>query len=332
MVQPAEHRSTMISMDIKTAADTFATDVDEGLRADPKHLSCRYFYDYAGSLLFEEICRLPEYYLTRAETEILQNHADQIVSNFPRGISLVELGSGSCEKTRYLIEALSKHTENVLYSPIDISKKMLKESAETLLKSYPDLEIISVAGEYHEGLEKLSRHHNGPRCVLWLGSSIGNLELSVAIAFLRDVVSFLSIEDSILIGFDLIKPRHILEKAYNDSGGVTAQFNLNLLRRINSELGGTFVLDDFEHRAVYNDDLNRIEMYLVSLKAQAVHIEVLDQTYAFDAGERIHTENSHKYSIDSINRLAGEVGLKIMGQWFDGRTFFCTTLFTPITT
>jgi len=322
-------RSTMITTDFESLADSFAADVDKGLSGTPRHLPCVYFYDYRGSMLFEEICHLPEYYLTRVEAGILKTHSEEIVSYLPSDPLLVELGSGSCTKTQYLIEELLNQYDKVTYGPIDISKKMLKESAKSLLERYEDLEIISVAADYGEGLRQLDMRNEQPKLILWLGSSIGNFDSGEAVCFLRNILKSLSPEGLFLIGFDLEKERSILEKAYNDSQGVTAEFNLNLLSRINRELEGEFDLTRFAHEAVYNKERCRIEMYLISKCEQEVYVAGLDRCYHFDKDERIHTENSHKYSARAIEALADRAGMTIVKQWSDPRRYFNLTMFRP---
>jgi dimethylhistidine N-methyltransferase len=319
----------MITTDVESHARSFAKDVDEGLSAVPKYLSCIYFYDYQGSLLFEKICRLPEYYLTEAEAGILRTFSEEIASYLPPEAALVELGSGSCVKTEYIIEGLLGRHGKVVYSPIDISQRMLRESAMSLLDKYADLEIIPVAAEYDEGIRLLEMHLDRPKLVLWLGSSVGNFGFSEAADFLGNIVRLLSPDDLFLIGFDLVKDRRILESAYNDSRGVTASFNLNLLARINRELGGEFALDLFVHEAVYNEKHSRIEMYLVSKCGQEIDVADLGRTYHFEKDERIHTENSHKFSPAAIRNLADRSGLEMIRQWTDTRDYFCLTLFRP---
>lgn len=322
-------RSTMITTDTKSYTNSFAEDVQAGLTDSPKHLPCLYFYDYKGSLLFEKICQLPEYYLTRAETEILINHAEDIISHLSENIQLVELGSGSSIKTELIIEELLNQHDNVTYCPIDISQKMLKESSLSLLKKYDNLEITSAAAEYHEGLRHLNKHINRPKLIIWLGSSIGNFKKQEAIQFLQKTQTNVTRDDFLLIGFDLDKDKKVLENAYNDSQNVTAEFNLNLLSRINNELGGEFELSNFKHEAVYNEKQHRVEMYLVSKKDQHVYIADLKKNYQFKKGERIHTENSHKYSLEEIDHLAKEAGLSIIKNWFDANRYFNLTLFRP---
>ena len=324
-----QDRSTMITTDIETFTDFFAKDVNRGLNDSPKHIPCLYFYDYQGSLLFEEICQLEEYYLTRSETEILRIFSEDIISYLPTDIVLVELGSGSCIKTQWIIEELLNQYDKVIYSPIDISKKMLKESSISLLEQYEDLEIVSIAAEYEEGLRQLDMRNEQPKLVLWLGSSIGNFEQQEAIRFLKNIKKTLSSKDFFLIGFDLRKEKSIIERAYNDSQGITAKFNLNLLSRINRELGGEFDLNTFQHKAAYNEEKSRIEMYLISTCEQDVYIADLNRSYHFKKNERVHTENSHKFSLKAIDRLADQVGMEIIEQWFDVKQYFNMTLFKP---
>jgi L-histidine N-alpha-methyltransferase len=204
---------------------------------------------------------------------------------------------------------------------------MLEASAEKLRAKYDGLEIVSIAADYTEGLARLREFDKRPELILWLGSSIGNFERGGAVAFLRSITVGLTTRDRLLIGFDLVKDLDVLKKAYNDSRGVTAAFNLNLLARINRELGGTFDIDSFEHIAEYNTEKDRIEMYLVSKRDQDVAIKSLGRTFHFEKGERIHTENSHKYTQAAIKGIADEVGLHIIRQWNDPKDWFNLTLF-----
>lgn len=320
-------RFTLLAVEEDVHRAEFARDVQIGLTASPKYLSCHYFYDREGSELFEQICELPEYYLTRAEREILQARAAEIAAQFQQPITLVELGSGSAAKTRLLIEAFLSRQPTLCYLPVDISRSALEESSELLLKEYPTLEIIAIAGEYHIGLRQLRTVATGPKLVLWLGSNIGNLERAEAAQFLQRVRDTMSSSDRVLVGIDLRKDRAVLESAYDDAHGVTARFNLNLLARINRELGAQFDLQAFRHRAVYNDDLGRIEMYLVSTRAQQVFVEGLGLSLSFAAGEAIHTENSYKYSLVEIEALARAAGLRLERQWFDAERRFSENLF-----
>jgi dimethylhistidine N-methyltransferase len=304
----------------------FAREVEIGLTASPKRLPCRYFYDQQGSLLFEEICVLPEYYLTRTEREILRERAEEIASLFGEPIAMMELGSGSAAKTRLLIEAFLRRHASLRYVPIDISPTILEESSLALLQAYPRLEIAAVAAEYEAGLRQLQAETGRPKMILWLGSNAGNLDRSEATRFLSSVRETMTDRDRLLVGIDLRKERAVLERAYDDAGGVTARFNLNLLARINRELGGHFDLTRFRHRAVYNEPIGRVEIFLDSLTAQRVRIEALDREIAFAAGEPIHTENSYKYSLAEILGLVRASGLDLERQWLDPDRRFSVNL------
>lgn len=323
-------RFNLVAMDAGARLQAFARDVRTGLTSRPKHLHCCYFYDAEGSLLFEEICDLPEYYLPRAEGVILQQHADEIVGRLPSPVTLIELGSGNAAKTRRLIDALLRRQPELCYVPVDICRAMLEESSRALLKEYPNLEVLAVAGEYHDGLRHLRGQVNHPKLILWLGSNVGNFHRPEAAEFLAKVRETMSIDDRLLVGIDLRKERRILEKAYDDSRGVTAQFNLNLLGRINRELDGRFDLDQFRHRAVYDEKAGRIEMCLDSTTRQQVAIGRLELVVSFEAGEPIHTENSYKYSPAEIEELACGAGLRLERQWFDPERRFSENLFAIV--
>jgi len=327
-VVPYETRYTLVvEAGVDGHPDAFARDVRAGLTVSSKSLPCRYFYDRAGSRLFDEICALPEYYLPRAEREILEAHAPGLASRFGRRVTMVELGSGSAEKTRVLIDAFLARHEALRYVPVDISRTALEESAQVLLASRPALEVLAVAGDYLDGLRYLGTEGDDPKLILWLGSSIGNLERLEAAAFLRRLRGTMSPQDRLLVGIDLRKGPEVLERAYDDAQGVTARFNQNILARINRELGGHFDLDAFRHHAVYDEEIGRIEMYLVSTRTQEVRIDRLDLTVGFDAGEAIHTENSYKYSAPEIEALARGGEVRVDAQWFDSGGRFSVNLF-----
>ena len=304
----------------------FADDVRRGLSGNPKSIPSFYFYDRAGSRLFEKICEQPEYYCTRAETEILERHARYIVEQCPDPVQIVELGSGSSIKTRVLLEAFVDAQTRTTYVPIDISREILAESAAELDRLFPPLAVKPVVASYEIGMDSVNPA-DGSVLLVWLGSSIGNFERDAAKKFLSRLRLRLSPGDGLLLGVDLIKDSTLLEAAYNDRAGVTAEFNRNLLVRINRELGGTFNHEKFGHRAIYNPREERIEMYLVSLRPQQVYIGALDMTFAFQEGERIHTENSYKYHADEIAALAGEFGVDDLRQWFDSGRLFSLNLF-----
>ncbi len=311
------------------ASESFEQDLLGGLGSNPKTLPCHWFYDEIGSQLFEEICELPEYYLTRCERSILEKRAGEIAGRFETPATIVELGSGSASKTRLIIEAFLERHGRLVFAPIDISRSMLEESAEVLLDDYPKLEIRAFAGRYEPGLAHLARGQASPRLTLWLGSSVGNLDRAQAALFLRKLRSGMGAADRLLIGIDLRKDRLILEAAYDDSRGVTGRFDLNLLARINRELGGHFDLASFAHRATWRADSGRVESHLVSRKTQRVRIDALDLEVAFAAGETIHTENSYKYSRNEIDWLARKSGMVCEAQWLDEDGLYTLNLFAP---
>jgi dimethylhistidine N-methyltransferase len=311
------------------ARNSFAEDVATGLRARQKRLPSHWFYDEAGSQLFEEICELQEYYLTRCEFSILAAHADEIAARFDAPMRLVELGSGSATKTRLLIEAFLARHRRLVFAPIDISKSMLEQSAALLLEDYPRLEVVAFAGRYEFGLDRLARVPGVTRLTLWLGSSVGNLDRTEAAKFLSTVRAGMRGNDRLLIGIDLRKDPAILERAYDDSLGVTARFDLNLLERINRELGGHFDVQRFRHRAIWRDAPGRIESHLVSLGSQRVHIDALGEEFAFDDGETIHTENSYKYSPAEIDALAAASDMQCEEYWLDDDRMYRLNLFAP---
>lgn len=308
-------------------SDLFAKDVLKGLLAATKRLSSVYFYDERGSQLFEDICELDEYYLTRKETEILLRSGAEIIDQLPMNTHLVELGSGSSTKTRILLEAALARFENTQYSPIDVSEEILTTSAVGLKKRYPHLQIKAITGRYEFGLERILKNRHNPVCIMWLGSSIGNLTRQAAGDFLNDIRDQLQEDDSLLLGIDLRKSAEILEPAYDDAQGFTAEFNLNLLKRINTELGGHFELDRFHHKAVYNDQEGRVEMYLVSDVAQEVQIDGLETAVCFSQNEHILTEYSYKYSQSEIRNLAEVSGFFLEEQWLDKAAWFSLNLF-----
>jgi dimethylhistidine N-methyltransferase len=298
----------------------FAADVRRGLTAPKKRLSCRWFYDDQGSRLFEEICRLPEYTIPQAEAEILTAAAPAIAALAPR--SVVELGSGNAEKTRILLGALDRAT----FVPIDISAGILEETARVIAAAYPAIDVVGIAGTYEHGLALLGEVAPAPRLVLWLGSNVGNFTREGAAVFLTSVRRRLAPGDRLLMGVDLRKAPDLLRAAYDDSQGVTARFNLNLLERINRELSGHFDLSGFRHRADYLEDVGRVEMHLVSTRPQRVRIDALELEVDLAAGETIHTEDSYKYSRDEIGTLAAAAGLALEQIFADARSDFCDAL------
>ena len=328
---PGAHpRYSIVRDDREEHLASFAEEVERGLSAPPRSIPCRFLYDEAGSKLFEEICDLPEYYLTRAEREILQDRADEIAQAFESGpITLAEFGSGSSVKTRLLIEGLLRGHGRLRYLPVDISPSILEASALELLDDYDALEVRAIASEYHEGLRHVHADESRAKLVVWLGSSLGNLPRDEAAGFLRRVRAALEPRDRLLVGVDLRKDAASLEAAYDDAAGVTGRFSLNLLARANRELDASFSLADFRHRACYDDEAGRVIIDLVSERAQRVRIGALDLELAFEAGEAIHIEDSWKYSETEIDALAEEADLRTESRWLDGQGRFSLNLFEP---
>jgi dimethylhistidine N-methyltransferase len=302
---------------IDTTTTEFATDVVAGLTAAPKRLSPKYFYDSAGSALFEQITELPEYYPTRREIGILNEHATDIAALIPPGAALVEFGSGSSTKTR---KVLSTAASLAAYVPVDISAQFLQQQAAELRREYPKLAVLPVAADFTKPFELPDAVRIMPRVGFFPGSTIGNFEPHEAAAFLRHAGRILGRGATFIVGVDLIKDTQVLQKAYCDSQGVTAKFNLNLLARINRELGAKFNLDCFEHHAFFNRERSRIEMHLASLKRQ--RIKVCGECIDFRAGETIHTENSYKYSVASFGALARGAGWTPTAVWTDPDNYF----------
>jgi dimethylhistidine N-methyltransferase len=305
------------------AQSDFAADVLAGLTAVPKRLPAKYFYDAAGSLLFERITELPEYYPTRSEMQILRDHAAEIAELIPEGAALVEFGSGSNKKVRIMLRAARRLAA---YVPVDICGEMLEQEAAELQADFPRLKVLPVRADITHQFElpaeaKAARARVG----FFPGSTIGNFEPHEAAAFLGNAGCILGPGATLIVGADLIKPVEILNAAYNDAAGITAKFNLNLLTRINRELGGNFRLQMFEHHAFYNRERHRIEMHLASLKRQKIRVG--GRAIEFRAGETIHTENSYKYSLESLSALARGVGWTPMAAWTDARNYFSIQAF-----
>jgi len=306
--------------------ESFADDVRWGLTALHKHLPPKYFYDDLGSALFEAICELPEYYLTRAETEILERFAPQMIAALDGPVEIVEFGSGSARKTRLLLEAGLAAQGRLVYHPIDISAGALIASASTLAASYPDLSVTAYASDYVEVLRSARLRTSQRVLALFLGSNIGNYEPVAARRLLRAMSESFKPGDALLLGTDLKKDPAVLERAYNDPTGVTAAFNKNVLARINRELGGTFDLDAFEHSARYDGVRGSVDSFLVAQRGMAVPIERLGIEARFSTAETIHTESSHKFAADDIASLASESGFRVERAWTDEGARFAVTL------
>jgi len=308
----------------------FAEDVRRGLSSTPKQLFPKYLYDSLGSRLFDAICHVDEYYPTRAENEILTRHSDEIVASIPDCRTLIELGSGSADKTRNIIEALLRNQTELVFIPVDISASALEKSSRALLAAYPALRIEAYAADYLEGLAAMQPLAPGPALMLFLGSNIGNFEKADALTFLQAIRRMLRPGDALLLGADLKKDRATLEAAYNDALGVTRAFIVNELARINRELGGNFDLWAFGLRSVYNEAAGCVEVFLESLRPQSVTISGLEMSLTFAAGEWIHMEHSYKFDIDGLSKMGLESGFRLERTWLDEGQRFSSNLFRAL--
>jgi L-histidine Nalpha-methyltransferase len=313
-------------MDVEQQHEAFARDVAQGLAAPQKTLPAKYFYDERGSQLYEQICTLPEYYPYRAERDILATYAAEIYADIGH-VPLVEFGSGNAAKTRYLLTAYERASRPFLYCPVDISRTALEESAQKLLAEYAHLSIRAIHADFANNPGGMQVLHLGKKALAFLGSNLGNFTRAESLAFLQGIAALMGPEDGFLLGVDLKKSRALLLPAYDDAQGVTAAFNLNVLHRINRELGANFHVPAFVHVALYNEEHGRIEMHLRSRWAQHVTIAKTAQTIAFAAGETIHTESSYKYSLEDIRTLGQHAGLTLDRTWFDRHHYFLLGLF-----
>lgn len=299
----------------------FETDVIAGLSREAKSIPPKYFYDVEGSRLFDEITRLPEYYPTRTETGILQAHARDLNGIVPQGAALVEFGSGACIKVQILFDNVPAIAS---YLPVDISGDFLKDQAEKISASYPHLSVHPVAADFTKPFSLPPEFAKMPKTGFFPGSTIGNFEPHDAVSFMRNAAQTIGQGGVLVMGVDLVKDPAILHAAYNDSAGITAKFNLNLLRRINRELDGNFDLQTFEHHAFYNRERRRIEMHLASTRRQKV--TVAGRTFSFRVGEAVHTENSYKYTLGSFGALARGCGWTPEAAWTDPAELFSVHL------
>jgi len=306
------------SPETEVALHTMLEDVVDGLSQRRKTLPSKYFYDERGSRLFDDICDLDEYYVTRIESSVMQDRIGEIASVIGSNALLVEYGSGSSLKTRLLLRNLIRPAG---YVPIDISGDYLSQVGLSLQAEFPQIEVMPVVADFTKFFAIPSSETPESRRVIYFpGSTIGNFQQSDARSLLAGTADNAGVDGGVLIGVDLDKDRDVLRAAYNDSKGVTAEFNLNGLRRINDELGGGFDLDHFRHEAMFNDELSCIEMHLVSTRRQAVN--VCKYSFEFEENESILTEYSHKYTVDSFAQMAGEVGLTVKNVWTDANNMF----------
>lgn len=317
---PAE-QSELQFYDYHPKLSDFYSEVVAGLRANPKRIPPKFFYDEIGSQLFEQICQLPEYYPTRIEQKILEDNAAEIAEIIGQHPYIIEPGCGSCEKIRLLLETLKPDA----YVPMDISKEFLQASAQALSDEYPWLDVHAACVDFTEPMDLPFCPPDARKLAFFPGSSIGNFEPQQAKCFLSHVLDTVGTDGGMLIGVDLKKDEAKLNSAYNDKQGVTADFNLNLLTRINSELDANFDLEYFNHQAFYNTDAGRIEMHLVSQKPQ--QIKIGGHRISFEAGETIHTESSYKYTIEEFQELGSGAGFNPVYVWTDAEQQFSVHYF-----
>jgi dimethylhistidine N-methyltransferase len=311
----------------------FAEDVLRGLGSTPKQLSSRYFYDDEGTRLFMEIMKLPEYYLTRAELKIFNEQGDAICDAFTSGagvIDLIELGAGDGTKTAVLIDRLLKAGVDFTYSPIDISQEANDALSARFHRRFPDLRIRPHTGDYFRVLGSLKNGNGRRKVLLFLGSNIGNFLRDNAVSFFRQLREVMNRNDRLLVGFDMQKDPRVIVAAYDDSKGVTSAFNLNLLRRINRELGANFDLDKFSHYAQYRPMECAARSFLISREKQTVTIKALNRSFDFEQWEAIFMEISQKYTHAMIDELADDGGFEIEREFFDEENFYIDSLWRPV--
>lgn len=304
---------------------SFADEIHFSLNQKSKFINPKFFYDHKGSELFERICNLPEYYPTRIEIGILKKLKNELANYLNDSFRLVELGSGSSIKTRIILDMLSQIQDHVEYFPIDISE-ILTTSSKLLQEDFSKLHITGIIDTYESGLEFLKNYDNDKNLIIFLGSSFGNFSPDEGKEFLKKINLSMKNNDLFLIGLDLVKNKIILENAYNDSQGITARFNLNVLSRINDELGADFNLDNFSHYSLYNESEQRIEMYLKSLLNQSIIIPKANLSLTLEKNELIHTEYSYKYTLSQIRELMFQTGFGIENIWLDENKQFALTL------
>lgn len=311
----------------------FAEEVLSGLSATPKHLSSRYFYDDEGSRLFMEIMKLPEYYLTRAELGILSNQTDAIFSSFTRDgqkFDLIELGAGDGTKTEVLVDYFLRRGVDFTYSPIDISRKAIDALSRRFHEKFPSLQVKPLTGDYFQILKSLKNENGRRKILLFLGSNIGNFQREAALCFFRQLREVMNGSDLLFIGFDMQKDPRVILRAYDDPGGITAAFNLNLLRRINRELDADFDLGKFSHYAIYRPVECAARSFLISRERQRVHIGALSRDFQFEQWEPIFMEISQKYTRPMIEGLAADSGFEIAKTFMDTEYFYCNSLWRPV--
>ena len=317
----------------ETKKDTFAEDVLNGLSSNPKFLSSKYFYDDEGSRLFQKIMKVPEYYLTRSEYEIFSEQTAEIFEAFEADsaeFDLIELGAGDGIKTSVLVDYFLKQNANFCYVPIDISSEALNILDEKFTKQFPELNIKLEQGDYLKTLKTFQEKSDKKKIILFLGSNIGNFSEEQALEFFKHLREVMNENDSLFIGFDLHKNPETILRAYSDSIGVTRKFNLNLLKRINRELGANFAVEEFEHYASYHPTERAARSFLISQIDQTVFIESLNREFEFSQWEPVFMEVSQKYNLEMIEKLAKESGFEIVKNFFDESRFYTNSLWKPV--
>ncbi len=315
----------------ETMQNEFARDVLHGLSQPRKSLPCKYIYDDAGSKLFSRITTLPEYYPTRCETEILEAHGGLIAGAIGTGrTNIVELGAGDGAKTRLLIPRLMETCSALTYVPLDISDAAVRRCSQNLCRLFPDLRVRAMTSDYFDGLKWLAGQNQSTNLVLFLGSTIGNFAPKARNRFLVKLRRSVNPGDMVLIGFDLVKDVDVMTRAYNDCQGVTARFNKNILVRINRELGGDFDPDGFRYFSIWDVPSRGMHSYLVSRRPRKVRVEAIDETFAFKAGETIHTESSYKFTLPQIRKMAADSGFVIADKYLDSEHWFADCLWRAV--
>ncbi len=317
-----------MSSTITNFSKTFAADVERGLSATPKYLSSKYFYDAEGDKIFQQIMRMPEYYLTDCEYKIFNRQKEGILSAISGGekFDLVELGAGDGYKTKVLIQYFLEKNVDFEYFPVDISKDVLDYLKEDLNREFPNLKVTPLNYEYFAALEKLNQLNGAPKVLLFLGSNIGNFDITAVEKFYNGLHQVMNHGDQILNGIDLKKDPRTIRRAYDDPSGITKRFNLNLLTRMNRELGANFNIDNFDHYASYDPLSGEARSYLMSMVKQEVKIDAIEKTFSFDHSEPIHTEISRKYSLGEIENLASKTNFRVKEHFLDSKEYFVDSL------
>ncbi len=316
--------STCTSIEPARDVPDIAEDVRAGLLSAPRSLPAKYFYDERGSRLFEQICATPEYYPTRTEEKLLSHYSEEII-NQVKPEEIMELGSGNAQKTRRLFDACENTDHTCSYAPLDVCEPVLENISKQLQSDYHWLEVMPLLGDYHAGLENLPKSH-GTRLYVFLGGTIGNFSPAEAQDFIQEIKASMQPGDYLLLGADRVKDNHILDAAYNDEQGITAEFNLNVLHVLNRELKANFNPEHFEHQAGFNAEHNRVEMYLLCTQDHSVQLQGLNEEITFHQGDSILTEVSHKFTSDGLEELVEESGLNICKHYEPDNKYFSLIL------